>query len=40
GKRDEAKTKFQKALDNLTKHVKLSDQAFVNQMQKKLAECN
>ncbi|CAF3817571.1 unnamed protein product [Rotaria sordida] len=40
GKRDEAKTKFQKALDNLTKHVKFSDQAFLNQMQKKLAECN
>ncbi|CAF1489639.1 unnamed protein product [Rotaria sordida] len=34
GKRDEAKTKFQKALDNLTKHVKFSDQAFMNQVQK------
>ncbi|CAF2896014.1 unnamed protein product [Rotaria sp. Silwood2] len=40
GKRDEARAKFQKALDNLTKHAKFSDQAFINQVQKKLAECN
>ncbi|CAF2775318.1 unnamed protein product [Rotaria sp. Silwood2] len=40
GKRDEARAKFQKALNNLTKHAKFSDQAFINQVQKKLAECN
>jgi hypothetical protein len=38
-KREDAKKKFQKALDNLTKYAKHSDPIMVNEAKRKLEEC-